>query len=107
MLLRSCYHSSTILFITSLCCAYDVNSFQIGKKAYVQLQTTMGNLNIELHCDIAMRTCWNFITLCNKGFYDGLTFHRLVPDFMIQTGDPTGPFYVFLCTFLGKMPYEW
>ena len=64
--------------------------FQIGKKGYVQLQTTLGNLNIELHCDIAMRTCWNFVTLCNKGFYDGLTFHRLVPDFMIQTGDPTG-----------------
>lgn len=37
-----------------------------------------------------MRTSWNFITLCNQGYYNGLTFHRHIPGFMIQTGDPTG-----------------
>ena len=63
---------------------------QVGKKGYVQLQTSIGNLNLELHCDIATRATWNFITLCERGYYDGLPFHRLVPGFMLQGGDPTG-----------------
>ena len=63
---------------------------QVGKKGYVQLQTSIGNLNLELHCDIAMRATWNFITLCERGYYDGTPFHRLVPGFMLQGGDPTG-----------------
>ena len=56
----------------------------------MQLQTSLGNLNLELHCDIAMRACWNFITLCERGYYDGVPFHRLVPGFMLQGGDPSG-----------------
>ena len=63
---------------------------QVGKKGYVQLQTSVGNLNLELHCDIATRATWNFITLCERGYYDGISFHRLVPGFMLQGGDPTG-----------------
>lgn len=46
------------------------------KKGYVQLHTTHGDLNIELHCDIAPRACENFITLCERGYYNGLSFHR-------------------------------
>lgn len=46
------------------------------KKGYVQLHTTHGDLNIELHCDIAPRTCENFITLCERGYYNGVAFHR-------------------------------
>lgn len=46
------------------------------KKGYVRLQTTHGDLNIELHCDITPRTCENFITLCERGYYNGLAFHR-------------------------------
>ncbi|KAJ0040123.1 hypothetical protein Pint_27885 [Pistacia integerrima] len=60
------------------------------KKGYVQLHTTHGDLNIELHCDIAPRTCENFITLCERGYYDGVAFHRNIRNFMIQGGDPTG-----------------
>ncbi|KAK6923958.1 Cyclophilin-type peptidyl-prolyl cis-trans isomerase domain [Dillenia turbinata] len=60
------------------------------KKGYVQLHTTHGDLNIELHCDIAPRTCENFITLCEQGYYDGISFHRNIRNFMIQGGDPTG-----------------
>jgi peptidyl-prolyl cis-trans isomerase-like protein 2 len=63
---------------------------KLGKKAYVQLQTSAGNLNIELHCDIAPQTCWNFITLCSRGYYDKTKFHRLVPNFILQGGDPEG-----------------
>lgn len=62
----------------------------LGKKGYVQLQTSLGNLNIEIHCDLAPRTSWNFITLCQRGYYDNTIFHRLVTDFMVQGGDPSG-----------------
>ncbi|XP_021714467.1 peptidyl-prolyl cis-trans isomerase CYP65-like [Chenopodium quinoa] len=60
------------------------------KKGYVQLHTSHGDLNIELHCDIAPRTCENFISLCEKGYYNGVIFHRNIRNFMIQGGDPTG-----------------
>lgn len=60
------------------------------KKGYVRLQTTHGDLNIELHCDITPRTCENFITLCERGYYNGVAFHRNIRNFMIQGGDPTG-----------------
>ncbi|KAL2924705.1 Peptidyl-prolyl cis-trans isomerase CYP65 [Bienertia sinuspersici] len=60
------------------------------KKGYVQLHTSHGDLNIELHCDITPRTCENFITLCEQGYYNGVIFHRNIRNFMIQGGDPTG-----------------
>ncbi|KAL1538503.1 cytochrome P450 monooxygenase 65 [Salvia divinorum] len=60
------------------------------KKGYARLQTTHGDLNIELHCDITPRTCENFITLCERGYYNGIAFHRSIRNFMIQGGDPTG-----------------
>lgn len=49
-----------------------------------------GNIAIELYPDIAPNTVTNFIALANNGFYDGLTIHRIVEDFMIQGGDPKG-----------------
>uniref|UniRef100_A0A1D1YC95 Peptidyl-prolyl cis-trans isomerase-like 2 n=1 Tax=Anthurium amnicola TaxID=1678845 RepID=A0A1D1YC95_9ARAE len=60
------------------------------KKGYVQLHTTHGDLNIELHCDIVPRACENFLTLCERGYYNGIVFHRNIRNFMIQGGDPTG-----------------
>ncbi|KAL5706782.1 peptidylprolyl isomerase [Ranunculus cassubicifolius] len=60
------------------------------KKGYIQMHTTHGDLNIELHCDIAPRTCENFLTLCERGYYNGTVFHRSIRNFMIQGGDPTG-----------------
>ncbi|KAK3020820.1 hypothetical protein RJ639_047692 [Escallonia herrerae] len=60
------------------------------KKGYVQLHTTHGDLNIELHCDITPRTCENFLSLCERGYYNGVAFHRNIRNFMIQGGDPTG-----------------
>ncbi|ONL94738.1 Peptidyl-prolyl cis-trans isomerase CYP65 [Zea mays] len=60
------------------------------KKGYVQLHTTHGDLNLELHCDITPRTCENFLTHCENGYYNGLIFHRSIKNFMIQGGDPTG-----------------
>ncbi len=49
-----------------------------------------GTIKIELYPEIAKETVANFITLANRGFYDGLTFHRIVKDFMIQGGDKQG-----------------
>ena len=49
-----------------------------------------GVMLIELFYDTAPNTVKNFISLANKGFYDGLTFHRVIPGFMIQGGDPKG-----------------
>lgn len=49
-----------------------------------------GTVKIELYPDIAPNTVANFIRLANRGFYNGLTFHRTIPDFMIQGGDKTG-----------------
>jgi peptidyl-prolyl cis-trans isomerase-like protein 2 len=63
---------------------------QVDKKGYVRLHTSLGDLNLELHCDIVSKTCENFLGLCEKGYYNDTTFHRLVPGFMIQGGDPTG-----------------
>lgn len=49
-----------------------------------------GTIKIELYPELAPETVSNFITLANRGFYDGLTFHRIVKDFMIQGGDKEG-----------------
>ena len=59
-------------------------------KAYVRLTTNFGPLNLELHCDKAPKTCYNFIQLCKQGKYDDTVFHRNIRGFMIQGGDPTG-----------------
>jgi peptidyl-prolyl cis-trans isomerase B (cyclophilin B) len=49
-----------------------------------------GEIKIELYPEVAPNTVNNFISLANKGFYDNLTFHRVIPGFMIQGGDPEG-----------------
>jgi len=54
------------------------------------IETTKGTIIIELYKDEAPKTVANFIQLAKKGFYNGIIFHRVIPDFMIQTGDPTG-----------------
>ena len=49
-----------------------------------------GIITAELYPEVAPNTVNNFISLVEKGFYDGLIFHRVIPDFMIQGGDPEG-----------------
>lgn len=60
------------------------------KKAYVRIMTTLGNLNLELHADVAPLAVDNFVTHCDSGYYHGTNFHRLIRNFMMQGGDPTG-----------------
>jgi cyclophilin family peptidyl-prolyl cis-trans isomerase len=54
------------------------------------LATSEGEIRIELFADRAPKTVRNFVDLAKKGFYDGTTFHRVIPGFMIQGGDPKG-----------------
>lgn len=56
----------------------------------VTMKTEAGEIELVLFADKAPRTCANFLNLADQGFYDDLTFHRVVDDFMIQGGDPDG-----------------
>ncbi|RKP10406.1 cyclophilin-like domain-containing protein [Thamnocephalis sphaerospora] len=56
----------------------------------VVLHTTVGDLDMELWCKEAPKACRNFIQLCLEGYYEDVIFHRVVPDFIVQGGDPTG-----------------
>ena len=63
---------------------------QLKSRARITLQTTQGDLELKLWPEVAPKACVNFITLVERGYYDGLTFHRVIKDFMIQGGDPKG-----------------
>lgn len=54
------------------------------------LETSMGTIIIELYSLHAPKTCQNFLELSRKGYYSGVVFHRVINEFMVQTGDPTG-----------------
>jgi len=56
----------------------------------VTLQTSLGTMRAEIFQDKAPVTAKNFLTLVQKGYYDGVIFHRVIPGFMIQGGDPKG-----------------
>lgn len=61
------------------------------KKAYTaKIQTNRGEIVIDLHADKVPNTVNNFVSLARDGFYDGISFHRVIADFMVQGGDPTG-----------------
>ena len=62
----------------------------MAQNPIVTMETTAGVIKAELYPEIAPNTVNNFISLIQKGFYDGLTFHRVIENFMIQGGDPDG-----------------
>ena len=59
-----------------------------SKRYAATIQTNRGDIVIDLHADKAPRTVNNFVALARDGFYDGVKFHRVIADFMIQGGDP-------------------
>jgi peptidyl-prolyl cis-trans isomerase B (cyclophilin B) len=66
----------------------------------ITLHTTAGDISATLYASKAPLTCANFLNLARRGYYDGVAFHRVIQDFMIQGGDPTetgrgGPGYKF------------
>jgi len=82
-----------------------------AKPATAVFETNMGNFEIKLATDYAPKTCENFITLVNKGFYNGLIFHRVIDDFMIQGGCPNkngtgGPGYTIKDEFSSKLLHD-
>merc|ERR1719188_130224 len=75
-------------------------------KGYVRMITSEGMLNIELHTDIAPRTSDNFLRLCEREYYDNTIFHRLIQNFVMQGGDPTGTGKGGESGFEGGMPFK-
>lgn len=76
-----------------------------------EIQTEKGNMKVEFYEKDAPGTVANFIKLAKEGFYDGLKFHRVIPDFVIQGGCPNGtgsggPGYVIMCETSGDNQYH-
>ena len=65
-------------------------SIDPAKKYTAQIDTSRGKITVDLFPKDAPKTVNNFVFLAREGFYNGLKFHRVIPDFMIQGGDPTG-----------------
>lgn len=60
------------------------------KRYQASIVTDKGTMVVDLHADLAPVTVNNFVFLARQGFYDGIVFHRVIANFMAQTGDPTG-----------------
>ncbi len=60
------------------------------KNYHVSMETNKGLIEIDLYPKHAPKTVNNFVFLINEGFYDGVVFHRVIPNFVVQGGDPTG-----------------
>ncbi len=75
------------------------------------METTQGPINLELFADATPMTVANFVNLAQRGFYDGLSFHRVIEDFMIQGGCPNGtgtggPGYRFGDEFVAELRHD-
>lgn len=69
---------------------FSKENFMKEKDSIVCIETNQGIIEIKLKPSIAPKACKNFLTLVKKHYYDGIIFHRVIKNFMIQTGDPTG-----------------
>ncbi|KAJ4455859.1 putative SKIP interacting protein 12 [Paratrimastix pyriformis] len=68
----------------------EVKDVRVATKPQVRIETTLGSFVVELYTAFAPKACQNFQELCRRGRYDSTIFHRIIRDFMIQGGDPTG-----------------
>ena len=69
---------------------YMLKPKRVKQKGYARMSTNLGDLNLELLPEFAPKAVWNFVRLAQSGYYRGTCFHRSIPGFMIQGGDPTG-----------------
>lgn len=79
--------SLMILFISALIMT---TTAQAEEKLMAEIKTNKGVIVLELYGNEAPLTVASFVNLIQRGYYDGIIFHRVINDFMIQTGDPTG-----------------
>lgn len=76
------------VLVTGCASSVKEESYMSGKVNVEMVVKDYGVINLELDADVAPITVTNFVNLVNEGFYDGLTFHRIIDGFMIQGGDP-------------------
>lgn len=69
---------------------YEINQSELAKFKFAVIKTEKGDMNLELFGDEAPQAVTNFASLANDGFYKGLNFHRVIPNFVIQGGCPYG-----------------
>ena len=62
----------------------------MGEAPKVQIKTSLGTFEVELYHKHAPKTCKNFVELSRRGYFNNTVLHRIIADFMIQGGDPTG-----------------
>lgn len=79
-----------VCVFTLTACGQEEKKAAPAEPATAVFNTSMGDFEVKLATDKAPKTTANFIKLAEKGFYDGLVFHRVIDDFMIQGGDPNG-----------------
>ena len=82
-----------------------------SKTYKAKINTDKGEISIHLYSDQTPITCENFINLAKAGYYNGTTFHRVIPGFMVQGGDPTGtgsggPGYQFADEFVSSLKHD-
>ncbi len=81
----------SLLLLSCLLVTVILSTTACGKPTVVCIEVKdFGNITVELDKDAAPKTVKNFVSLVESGFYDGLTFHRIIKGFMIQGGDPKG-----------------
>lgn len=66
------------------------NASSSANSPILVIKTNKGDIKVRLLCDVAPKACENFLQLADEKFYEGVTFHRVIKNFMIQGGDPTG-----------------
>lgn len=79
-----------VLFLATFVSFNFLNAGDLMQAQTVIFETNKGNIEIALKPDIAPKACENLVGLVEKGYYNGIIFHRVIPGFMIQGGDPTG-----------------
>jgi len=79
-----------LAILLTLCFMYGYKGAFAMDEPVMVIETNQGTIEVQLKTDVAPKACENFMKLAEKGYYNGLIFHRVIKGFMIQGGDPTG-----------------
>ena len=81
------------ILVLLLICIFVMVPMTNAENLTATLETSKGKIELQLFADDTPKTVANFVNLAERGYYDGLIFHRVIPDFMVQGGDPLGKGY--------------